>query len=949
MKRCSKLGNMYQYWVHKPIFIWELCVKKSVSSFLAGLIALLVLPTLLASPVQGAERDVACGGGGTFKIVDTVLTSHAACTGAIVIPADVASIGFIALNASGVTAISFEDGSNLKNLNMNLLYGTNVTSLDLPNGLESISHSTFNQGKLTTVSIPGTVWDISYEAFRAPTLETLIFEPRIDSRLKLHAGMLGYSPIKSVTFMGPTATSFSLANMGQPAGYRWVGWSEGQGGSIVTFPYRVTADEGVTLYAVGVPQVITTHPCTVGTFEVRDKVVTSSTANCSGSVSIPADVTAISDYAFKNKNINSVAFAEPSVLKTIGMSSFENTKFTSIDLPTSLQVIGGSAFGSSALTSLSIPGNVTDLSSGVAADSKLLTDIVFEARIAPWPVNFPYSLALTGLRNLSSIKYTGQTTVGGGPYNPNHGNGQKGGFAWSHWSTSLGGPEVTFPVTTADPEGITLYTNWTPATYTANFNNESRGFYEGTLVGGETVAPTSIVGGEITFPTPPTAPGYEFCGWFAGGYQGGYFHNYGRTCDRTDEVKDWYQNDNANLYAHWTYKSAAVNFIENGGSEMPAGSIHTGVDEWNIPYYPWDDRLTKRVGHNLIGWSYTPDGPAIQFPIRDPLVTEDVNLYAIWEIKRRYVYQADYRNPGWGSGGDQYFEYGGTILEAPAPAQAMKNCHEFDGWSATSGGPAISFPYTPIDEQDGDFWLHPVVKAAPCTVTVAENGAQSVSVPAGVTEAILPATAQLPEISLNLAGTTGDAVVTVAPISNPAPAAATPFAITADTKVVDINVEGVTGNVTVCLDGGPTDNVYHFTGGKWGPLPERTYADGKVCGVTSNFSPFAAEAPKKAVDNAAAAAAAAAAKDLKARTISVKKSYDPITLAKKVGVKVVSSKAKVTIKVASSSKRYCAVVAGKLKTLKVGKCTVTFTVQEPKPKKGKQPKATNTTKILVVK
>jgi hypothetical protein len=220
----------------------------------------------------------------------------------------------------------------------------------------------------------------------------------------------------------------------------------------------------------------------------------------------------------------------------------------------------------------------------------------------------------------------------------------------------------------------------------------------------------------------------------------------------------------------------------------------------------------------------------------------------------------------------------------------------------------------------------------------------------------MPATAQLPEISLNLAGTTGDAVVTVAPISNPVAAAATPFAITADTKVVDINVEGVTGNVTVCLDGGPTDNVYHFTGGKWEALPERTYADGKVCGVTSNFSPFAAEAPK-AVDNSAALAAAAkaaaakaaAAKDLKARTISVKKSYVPFTLSKQVGVKVISSKAKVTMTVASSSKKNCAVVAGKLKTLKAGNCVVSFTVQEPKPAKGKQPKATKTTKTLVVK
>ena len=99
----------------------------------------------------------------------------------------------------------------------------------------------------------------------------------------------------------------------------------------------------------------------------------------------------------------------------------------------------------------------------------------------------------------------------------------------------------------------------------------------------------------------------------------------------------------------------------------------------------------------------------------------------------------------------------------------------------------------------------------------------------------------------------------------------------------------------------------------------------------------------------AAAAKAAAAKDLAARTISAKKVFVPNTLAKKVGVKVVSPKAKVTMTVASSSKKYCAVVAGKLKTLKAGKCVVSFTVQEPKSKKGKQPKAKKTTKTFVVK
>jgi hypothetical protein len=83
-------------------------------------------------------------------------------------------------------------------------------------------------------------------------------------------------------------------------------------------------------------------------------------------------------------------------------------------------------------------------------------------------------------------------------------------------------------------------------------------------------------------------------------------------------------------------------------------------------------------------------------------------------------------------------------------------------------------------------------------------------------------------------------------------------------------------------------------------------------------------------------------------TVTAKKTYTARTLAKRVGVKIISPKANVTMTVASSSKKNCAVVTAKLNTLKVGKCVVTFTVQEPKSSKGKQPKASKTVKTLVI-
>jgi photosystem II stability/assembly factor-like uncharacterized protein len=134
----------------------------------------------------------------------------------------------------------------------------------------------------------------------------------------------------------------------------------------------------------------------------------------------------------------------------------------------------------------------------------------------------------------------------------------------------------------------------------------------------------------------------------------------------------------------------------------------------------------------------------------------------------------------------------------------------------------------------------PILNIATNNVT----GEQVADVPSGTPSATIPASVDIPLTTLKFDNApSGAATVTVKPIANPAAAAATPFKASASTKIVDINVTGITGPVTVCLDGGPTDSIFHFTGGEWAELPSRTYLGGQVCGVTTSFSPFAAAQP----------------------------------------------------------------------------------------------------------
>lgn len=133
------------------------------------------------------------------------------------------------------------------------------------------------------------------------------------------------------------------------------------------------------------------------------------------------------------------------------------------------------------------------------------------------------------------------------------------------------------------------------------------------------------------------------------------------------------------------------------------------------------------------------------------------------------------------------------------------------------------------------------------TITPGSNGSQAAAIPATASSAVFSSPSIL-NTTLKFTSTSATASATVTPLSsNPATSAATPFQIKGSTKIVDIQVTGITGPVTVCLDGAPTDSIFHFTGGQWVELPSRTYADGQVCGVTTSFSPFTAAEPPTTV------------------------------------------------------------------------------------------------------
>jgi hypothetical protein len=146
-------------------------------------------------------------------------------------------------------------------------------------------------------------------------------------------------------------------------------------------------------------------------------------------------------------------------------------------------------------------------------------------------------------------------------------------------------------------------------------------------------------------------------------------------------------------------------------------------------------------------------------------------------------------------------------------------------------------------------------------VSRCQKSAIGTSVASGSRLATLASTDYSPALALSFDTTTAIASVTVVPWSNPAPLSTTPFTVSSSTKIIDIQVSGsIAGPLTLCLDGAPTDHLFHFSGtpSAWKELPSRTYVGGQVCGITTSFSPFAV-VPQAAVAEAARVAAAQAA------------------------------------------------------------------------------------------
>jgi uncharacterized repeat protein (TIGR02543 family) len=303
---------------------------------------------------------------------------------------------------------------------------------------------------------------------------------------------------------------------------------------------------------------------------------------------------------------------------------------------------------------------------------------------AQWSAN---ALTVTYDSQGGSAISNGSTTTGGS-ISASPGTPARAGYTFNGWfAASTGGFAISFPYTHARTASFTLYAQWTANSLTITY--DSQGGSAVTNGGSQTGA--SI----LSAPTAPTRTGYTFSAWSAtdGGTAITFPYAHGQTANFT-------------LYSIWTGNTLTVTYDSQGGSAVSSGSVNTGASISAAPTPP------TRTGYTFSGWSTTSSGSVVSFTGGYTHgQTANFTLYAIWSANTLTV-TCDSQS---GSAVSNSSVATNATLTAPTPP--TRTGYTFSGWSTTSTGSVVTFPYA--HGQTANFTLYAIWSANTQTITYA--------------------------------------------------------------------------------------------------------------------------------------------------------------------------------------------------------------------------------------
>ncbi|MFZ4117137.1 MAG: InlB B-repeat-containing protein [Rhodoluna sp.] len=679
-----------------------------------------------------------------FKILNGNV-SNIDCTGAVVLPSGLTQIRGYAFFGSAITSITIPSG--VTSIGESAFEGSSsLSQVVLPSTLEFIDWYAFGYNtSLTSITIPASVTYITVEAFYDSSIEDFYFlgnapgyvaDYAFDSvaaGAKAHItatatgfgteptwkGLIVERALESytVTFdskSGSHVTAGSFVSGGSidipfdptRAGYTFMGWSATLGGPSITFPYSPGVTQDITLYAKWSANSYTVTFDSLGGTPVSEQSFTTG-----GSVDAPTPPTR-AGYTFEGWSAtnggSAISFPySPSTTQEITLYALWAADSHTVTFNSK----GGSSIASGSFVS---GGSINNSAS--PSSSQFFNDALPEnAYIAQLDdqVHMGNEVSTSESGWVKQVRYYRLS-------------GDDSAISASVWSsegvllgsqlfaggTESGWQSVTFDEPVYMSANETFYVSvLTPSTpYGVGVTNVQPNAGPWSLIGYAMSGPEDsfipIDGTEdvfvlvdLVFETQavpiPTRAGYTFLGWSA--TDGGSVISFPYTPGVTEDIT---------LYANWSRLAYDVTFDSKSGSSV-ADTVFDADGSIAAPTPP------TREGYVFLGWSATDGGSTVSFPY-SPGVAEDITLYAIWTLD---TYTVTFNSNGGDDVDGDSFVFNGSVSEPIAPT---RDGYTFLGWSATNGGNAISFPYTPGVAED--ITLYALWSAESYTVTFNSMG-----------------------------------------------------------------------------------------------------------------------------------------------------------------------------------------------------------------------------------
>ncbi len=196
-----------------------------------------------------------------------------------------------------------------------------------------------------------------------------------------------------------------------------------------------------------------------------------------------------------------------------------------------------------------------------------------------------------------------------------------------------------------------------------------------------------------------------------------------------------------NLYARWSTASTGyvkVSWDPNGGQLSQASSgtstsnaIYDYHNPGTIKCQPSDigyNNTPSKTGHTFLGWYYNSTYYT-QFPVSITLGTTAIQFNAMYTVTEKTVY--------WNSNGGTFSDgstqksekknYGASIStysSSPSKTATTSTIYKFKGWSLTTNGNVVTFPYT-LTTTSSTFNFYAIYTSSTNTCTINWNNTNS--------------------------------------------------------------------------------------------------------------------------------------------------------------------------------------------------------------------------------